>query len=57
MNKTTIQNAIDVIEYLATRVGEELVNNSTDDGITEDEMVLDDAMKVLEELYDLVEEE
>ena len=57
MSKQTIQNAIGVIEYLAKRVEEEIVNSSTENGITEDELVLEDANNVLNELYNLVEEE
>lgn len=52
----TIHNSIGVIEYLSKRVEEE-VNSSieqTENCMSEDESVLEDAKNVLDDLYDLI---
>ena len=52
----TINNSIDVIKYLSDRV-EDGVNSSveqTENCMSEDESVLEDAKNVLDDLYDLI---
>ena len=58
MSNKTIQNAIAVIENLSSRVEKE-VNSSieqTGNCLTEDEVMLEEAKNVLDELYDLIKE-